>query len=331
MRAEERRVEPPCRRRRQKTGNNLFLSFWRLRRHGGSLLFACAFAAGCHVDRFTAHLTAPLLQNGTRSFDAEGDLEIARAAAPGQLKSADGLLETVPDDRRILELVARGYLLYSFGFVEDDLESTPDGEVEKRRTLVARATALYDRALGFALRLVATHDREFGGAFAHDAAAVAKAARRLKRDAVPGLVFGGMALSSSANLNRADLSRAVELPKAIAMLERAHELDPEFYWGASPMVLGIIYGSEPASLGGDPARSKRYFDEALAITHGKYLLVQVMMARAYAVAIHDRALFERTLRDVLATPADVEPRARLANEMARRRAARYLAREADLF
>jgi tetratricopeptide (TPR) repeat protein len=297
----------------------------------GSVCVLALVAAGCHLDRFTAHLTAPLLSNGTRSFDAEGDLEIARAAAPAQLKAADGLLETVPEDRRVLELVARGYLLYTFGFVEDELESTPGGEHEQQQTLVARATALYDRALGFALRLLVTYDRGFRDAFAHDQATLAREARRLGRDAVPGLVLGGMALSSSANLNRADLSRAVELPKAIAMLERAHELDPSYYWAASPMVLGIIYGSEPASLGGDPARAKRYFDEALALTHGRYLLVQVMMARAYAVAVHDRALFERTLRDVLATPADVEPRARLANEMARRRAARYLARAADFF
>ena len=45
----------------------------------------------------------------------------------------------------------------------------------------------------------------------------------------------------------------------------------------------------------------------------------------------DRALYEKTLAEVLATPADVYPAQRLANEIARRRAERYAKQSNDLF
>jgi tetratricopeptide (TPR) repeat protein len=289
-------------------------------------------AWGCNLQRFTANLTAPVIANGSRSFDAEGDIEIARAAAPGQLKTTDGLLETIPDSRILLELLAKGYLQVAFGFLEDDLESLPDSApAEQRQVLTARATALYDRALGYALRLLDTRHTGFSAAFRGDLAQLAAAIARTAPADAPALLYGGMATASAVNLNRADPSRAVDLPKAVAMLERARELDPRLWHGGASMVLGIVYGSQPPALGGDPARSKRYFDEAIAVDGGRYLMAPVMLARAYAVAAKDRALFEATLRRVLATDAGVLPEARLANTFARRRALRYLDRAPQLF
>ena len=53
-------------------------------------------------------------------------------------------------------------------------------------------------------------------------------------------------------------------------------------------------------------------------------MARVMYARYYATITLNRELFEQTLKDVLATPASVWPEERLANELAHRRAARYL-------
>ena len=46
--------------------------------------------------------------------------------------------------------------------------------------------------------------------------------------------------------------------------------------------------------------------------------------------MQDRALFDKTLREVLDAPADIWPDQRLANELAKRRAARYLKQGDDL-
>ena len=250
---------------------------------------------------------------------------------PGQLATTEGLLISAPDQPLLLEMVARGWSEYAFGFLEDDLESLPDTPESqpRRQILAARATAAYDRALEYAVHRLTLADRHFRVAFAGDLHALDGALRKLDKKSAPGLTFAGLALASAINLNRADPSRVVDLPKAVAILRRARELAPGTYYGGPSLVLGIVYARKPA-LGGQPDEARKFFAEAIALTDGKYLLAKVMLARGYAVAIHDRALYEKILSEVLATPPDFAPEVRLVNELARRRAARYLA-DADRY
>ncbi|MGB5500783.1 MAG: TRAP transporter TatT component family protein, partial [Polyangiales bacterium] len=76
-------------------------------------------------------------------------------------------------------------------------------------------------------------------------------------------------------------------------------------------------------------QSKALFDEVLAHNERRLLIAQVSMARYYAVAIGDYALFKQLLEEVVAA-GDVLPEARMLNVIARRRAQRYL-RQAHLF
>jgi hypothetical protein len=68
-----------------------------------------------------------------------------------------------------------------------------------------------------------------------------------------------------------------------------------------------------------------YFDRARQLSGERVLDVEVMFARSVAVARKDRALFTTTLERV--AHADIErwPARRLANALAHRKAARYLA------
>lgn len=288
---------------------------------------------GCNLKEFTVNQTAPVIQDASRSFAAESDIKLARDAAPAQLKTADGFLVASPNNKTLLEVVARGYIEYAFGFLEDDFESLPDDDkhAKERDELTRRATDLYDRALGFALRYVQQEDKHFPETFAKDVASSEAAVMRQEKDSMPGLLFAGIALASAINLNRDNLARVVDLPKAIALVKRAHDLDPKFYNAGAAMTLGIIYSAQGKAVGGDPEAARRYFDEAVAVTGGRYLMARVMKARHYAHAVQDRALFESTLKEVLNTPPTVMPEQRLANELARRRAARYLAHVEDYF
>ena len=281
----------------------------------------------------TVGMTAPVVKIASQHFASESDVTLAREASPGQLETAEGFLAADPENRILLGVVAQGYIEYPFGFLEDDLESLPDDpdHAAQRTAITVRATGLYDRALGFALRLLQLDDKNFPAAFNKDVASADAEAKKLDKDSAPGLLFAGFALASSINLNRDDVSRVVDLPKAIALIKRSHELDPKFYNGGAAMTLGIIYSSQGKAMGGDPDLAKKMFDEAIALNNGKYLMPKVMLARFYAVVIQDRALFEKTLKEVLATPANVFPEQRLANLLAQKRAKRYLAHADDYF
>jgi hypothetical protein len=298
-----------------------------------------AAASGCAgVRRVGVSQTSPLFTASMRAYEAETDLAVARAAAPALMKLIEGLLETAPNDRELLEVVARGWAEFAFAFLEDDFESLPNdaAHADERTRLTVRATGLYDRAFGFAVRRLQDDDKEIERALAGDVDQLRAALARLPKSSVPGLVFGGLALASAVNLNRTDPSRAVDLPKAMALLERARALDPTYYYGGAQMVLGLIYCSAPKSAGGDPDRGQQLFEESMAQTSGRYLLPRVMSARMCAVRRGDRAGFERTLKAALATPPaarsdEVGRHYNLANEVAKRRAARYLDEVAAYF
>jgi len=296
-------------------------------------LGAITVVGGCNMNKLGANLTAPILQEASKSFAMESDLDFAREAAPGNLVTLVGFLYSTPENVHLLQTCAQGFAEYAFGFLEDDLEQLPDDEKHEaqRKHLAARATDLYDRALGFALRLIATEDKHFDDAFKKDVSSVEAEAKKLDKDSTAGLFYAGMSLASAINLNRNDVGRVVDLPKAIAMIKRSYELDPKFHNSQAAMLLGVVYSSQGKAMGGNPELAKKYFDEAIANTGGKFLLHKVMMARFYAVVTQDRPLFESTLKAVLAAPNDIWPDERLANEVAKKRAKRYLDHAEDYF
>jgi len=290
-----------------------------------------AGAPGCVS--MTVGMTAPVVKIASADFNREADLDFAREASPGQIKTAEGFLAADPENHILLEVVTRGYIEYAFGFLEDDIDSMPDDpkHAADRERLVKRTTDLYDRALGFALRLVALEDKNFKDAFAKDVAATEAEAKKLDKDAAPGLFYTGLALASGINLNRNDVARVVDLPKAIALIKRAYQLDPTFGNGQPAMTMGVITGAQGKAMGGDPDASKKYFEEAIAASGGKYLMTKVLMARVYAVTAQDRPLFEKLLKEVIDAPANIFPEYRLANELAKKKARRYLTRVEDYF
>jgi hypothetical protein len=291
-------------------------------------------AGGCHefMINMTVDSTAPVLKRAASSFDAESDVQLAREALPGNLKTIDGFLAVRPEQSDLLELTALGYVQYAFGFLEDDLESLPAGDSPRRRELVARCTDLYERAYDLGLRQVSLQRPEVRSiARQGKLEALAPALGKVGKDSVPGLSWAGFALASAINLHRDDIERVADLPKAIALLERSYQLDRRYYVYNSALTLAVVYASQARAVGGDPERAKALFEEVVSGTQGRYLMAKVLMARYYATVVQDRPLFEKTLKEVLATPGSVWPEQRLANELALRRARRYLAQADDLF
>jgi hypothetical protein len=84
-------------------------------------------------------------------------------------------------------------------------------------------------------------------------------------------------------------------------------------------------------MGGEPDRARAYFEQALKVTGGKFLLARTLMGYRVGLAKGDRKFFHDQLKQVLETPPSVWPEQRLANEIAHRKARRYLSKEKELF
>ena len=84
-------------------------------------------------------------------------------------------------------------------------------------------------------------------------------------------------------------------------------------------------------LGGNPDKARNHFEQALKLTGGKYLLIPFLYSKTYAVQNQDQDLFRVQLQKVLETSEDILPEQRLANQVAKKKAAILLGKNDDLF
>ena len=115
-------------------------------------------------------------------------------------------------------------------------------------------------------------------------------------------------------------------------MNKVHDLNPSFHYAGPHLFLGAFYGGRSKILGGNPEKSRHHFEKALELTENKYLLTRLLFAKTYAVQNQDRELlFKLQLQTVLQAPTDLLPEQRLANQVARKKAAKLLEQIDELF
>jgi hypothetical protein len=170
-----------------------------------------------------------------------------------------------------------------------------------------------------------------------DLDAVKKLAAGAGGDQRTAMMWTAIGLAGAINYNRDDIGLVAQLPKAKLMLERVVAIDDagsdaKLQLKAMPHIaLGMMHTAMSPAMGGKPELAAQHFRRALELTGNRFLLAKVLFARRYAVGKQDRALFEKTLGEVLATDPAIWPEQRLANEIAHRRATRYLKRVKEWF
>lgn len=281
------------------------------------------------VERRAVRSTVDLIGRTRAAMAQESDIELARDAIPGSIKTLEGFYLVDPHNRDLIALLAESYCQYAAGFLQDDWEAAHlAGQRAEADALRARARNLAARCVGYAVLLL---DEDWQASIYRDPDALVDLAPRSDRGAVVGMFWAALGLGTMLGMDPTDPTLNQYLPAVIAMLERVIDLDPAFADGMPHMTLAIILGSRSAAVGGDPARAAELFEAARAITGGKALMMDVMMARSHAVSTRDRARFRALLEGVVRTPASAWPAQRLANELAHRKARRYLAHEQRFF
>ncbi len=286
-----------------------------MKRHILALLLLAFGAQGC-IQTIAIRSMGGIMDNGFKAFNEESDIQLAHEALGSNLKLLEALIKSDPGNKQFLLFASQGYNAYALAFCEDDS--------------VERARVFYLRGKEYGLQVLQQNDA-FRLALDKDDAAFRESLRSLTKDDVPALFWTAFSWGSYINITRTDVAALADLAKVRAMIERVAELDPSYYYGGAYLFLGTIEGTTPKGLGGNPERSREYFEKSLAINGGKFLMTQLYEARAYAVQIQDRTLFESLLNQVLDADIDVLPEARLANAVAKEKARRLLAQADDLF
>lgn len=257
-----------------------------------------------------------ILDNGLASFNEESDLQLAHEALGSNLKLIEAMIKSDPDNEQFLLFAAQGYNSYALAFCEDDS--------------VERARVFYLRAKEYGMRVL-LKNRIFREALNGDIKKFREAVKTFSKDDVPAIFWTAFSWGSYVNITRTDVAGLADLSKVQALIEFIAEKDPSFYHGGAYLFLGVIEGTTPRSLGGNPDKAKEYFEKCLAINKGKFLMTQLYYARAYAVTTQDQPLFESLLKQVEEASIDDVPEIRLANVIAKQKARKLLAQENELF
>ena len=296
---------------------------------------------GCDIGKITVGTTAKILVRAQPSLQQESDYQLAHDAIPGALKTIEGFWIVDPDNEDLMGILTEGYCQYGAGFVEDDWEVAKFAKkLDDIEYHNARATHIFTRCLNYALKQLG--DRWQSELF-DSPEKVAKLAKDTSSDKRDQMMWTALALGSivNHNLGRAETLAYVSTVRVI--LDRVLELDGAKLPGRKELAAlphiayGMIYSVGGAAVGGDPAKAKASFETALKLTadkdhpDGKLLLARVLLGYRVGFVTNDRKFFHAQLKQVLETPPSVWPEQRLANEVAHRKARRYLSHEKELF
>lgn len=301
------------------------------------VLAIVAAVTGCDIGKITVNTTSKVLARAQPSLQQESDYEMARQAIPGALKTVEGFWIVDPDNERLIKILTEGYCQYGTAFVEDDWEVAKFAKdldaIEYNNT---RATHIFTRCLNYALKTLGSKWQK--NIFNDDQAVVNKLIQSAGKGKRFPLMFAGAALGSIINHNLTRIELIAYLPTVEAILNRVVEIDQKSgapsnkAHAALPYIaLGMIHTARGKAMGGDPEKGKAMFEMALKVTDNKMLLARTLMAYRVGLAMNDRKFFHDQLKMVLETDPAVWPEQRLANEVAHRKARRYLSHEKDLF
>ncbi len=298
-----------------------------MRRFGrlGTLVFVVGlFAlAGCDTEKLAADSTAELFGRAAPGIEQHWDYELVGKSFPASIIQLEGLLRVVPDNETIGMSLVAAYIGYGTGWIEDRVEIADlEDEWEEADALRRRALVMYTRAWELSKHFLRNRDPGFDAALKGGIDTLDTWLREVfieKEDAAI-LLWSGASLGARINMGMEDMDTVADLPLAKVLLGYSVELDPDFMFMIGQMTMATLAASEFPP---DMDRAKLLFDEVLVKTERRNLMVQMSMARYYAVNVGDDKLFKALLEEVLEA-GDVLPEARLSNTLARRRAARYL-------
>lgn len=306
------------------------------RSFGEAVLYGCLSLLTCQGcgalgQRSAVHLMGVVAETGMPAYLRETDLELAEPALAASVKLTEALLETAPDDTRLLLQVVQGLAGYTYAFVEVRIEMARGRDPEQGKIHTLRAQRLYQRGLQYGLRLLSQYHPPLLQATSLPLETLQAQLHHLHRQAVPALFWTSFCWGGLLNLERTALETATALPLFQAMLTQLLALDESYFDGLPHLLQAVRYASFSAALGGDPAQAQDHFMRAQAVSHGRLLLVPLLEAQYYAVQVQDRALFAQRLQYVLDAPETLAPEHGLLNAAAKHRAALLLRRIDTLF
>lgn len=295
----------------------------------GLMVAAAMVVSGCSMRGLAVDTVGDMLAGSGSAFTEDDDVELVGEALPFSLKLTDSLLQESPDHRGLLHTGARGYVLYSYAYVQFPAEKAAADDLGRARELRDRARKLYFRAFDYAMRGLESDYPGLAKAMMVKPSAAVQRVDGGKRREVAFLYWAASALGLAISVSKDDPAMLARLPEVEALLQRALALDESFGHGALHEFALTLAAATPRRPDRDAV--ERHYRRALELSHGRRASLYVAYALAVPLRAQDRKAFVALIDKALAVDPDAVPRLRLQNTIAQRRARWLLGRTDELF
>ncbi len=286
-------------------------------------------AIGCSVRTMALREMGEIVAGGVPAFERDDDVELLKQALPANIKLLEAMLESDPDNTRLLVMLSQMYASYTFAMLEPELENP---KVANKAEIKERINRLYGRGIAFGERAVRLVDPSCIRGV-QSIAELDPCLAAASKDDVAAMFWYGFNLGAHLNRNLDSMAALAQAPKIEKLMNRIIALDEGFNYGNAHLFLMTLYGARSKMLGGDIAKADQHYEAMKRLNGGDFLLADVFYARYVDVQKDDRPEFERRLKAVIASQPNSERagRVKLYNALAKARAKVYLAGADDFF
>jgi len=264
-------------------------------------------------------MTSDIFKAGVPAFEMDSDIEVSENAGLAMIKTLEVFNYHNPTNKTYLNLLARSYATYAFGFLETRMIQYQYTNPERYQVYFDRAKHFYTKGKSFGMDLLSREDKKLAKALSQGVDAVRKRMLHYSRHEIEPVFWTAFNWGSLINLSKDDITAVADLALVEAMMARILEVYPGFFYGGPHLFYAVYYASRPAMLGGNPEKAKTHFEEALKVTNGRLLLGYALEAQFLAVQTMDKDLYEQMLTKIREGSIDALPEQRLANALAKER------------
>lgn len=261
-------------------------------------------------------------------YSRDEDPELIEGAFPFMLKTIEGLLEQTPNNKKLLVTACKAFTSYAQAFVAVPADVVEEDDLEAARAQRERAGKLFVRARGYGLRaLELSHEGITEGLDSNPDSALAQT----KEEDIPALFWTGAAWALAISNNMSDMDMVIDFNIAIALLERASELEPDWNQGAIHEVMITLEMARPDGGEDSEVIAREHFQAAIELSEGQKAGPYVSLAQAVCIKNQYVEEFQHLLGQALEVDPDEAIDYRLTNILSQRRARWLLERTENYF
>ena len=266
------------------------------------------------------------------ALTGEDDVPLIAAVFPTVLKAYEILHLSNPQHRGLAIMTGSFYVMYANVFVQTPADYIPDTQFQRKNLEYHRAKKFYLRGASYVME-------SLDGAYPGFSAAMnryteeegAKFLARCKPADTESLYWASCGILGAFSLDPLDTDALAAVPGALAMLERATELDPAYNEGAIWELLATFYAAAPEALGGSPEKALEAYQKALDLSGGQRPSVYILYAQSFCIPAQDSAGFDEALIKALEIDPAEQPGNKLTITLSQEKARWLQATKEDYF